>query len=33
MTDGAALALFWIIVALLGGMGGVCFVLGLRTPL
>lgn len=30
MAIGAQLALMWSIVALLGGLGAVCFVLGMR---
>lgn len=31
MFSGTALALFWSIIALIGAMGGVAFVLGLRA--
>lgn len=30
MQIGAQLVLFWGLIAMLGGMGAVCFVLGLR---
>lgn len=30
MGSGAALALFWMLIALLGGMGGIAFVLGMK---
>jgi hypothetical protein len=31
MTTGAILVLFWALIALIGAMGGVAFVLGLRA--
>lgn|GEM_PF-3849248 len=30
MSTGAALVLFWGLIAMLGGLGGVVFVLGLK---
>ena len=30
MLSGTVLALFWAVIVLLGGLGGVCFVLGLK---
>lgn len=31
MFSGAALALFWSLIAMIGGLGGVAFVLGMRA--
>lgn len=33
MSSGAALALFWSLIAMLGGLGGVAFILGLKASL
>lgn len=31
MFSGAVLALFWSLIAVIGGLGGVAFILGLRA--
>jgi hypothetical protein len=31
MTTGAVLALYWALIAMIGGLGGVAFVLGLKA--
>lgn len=32
MLIGAQIVLFWGLMAILGGLGAVCFVLGMRSP-